>query len=286
LVRARCDERRRRERSPDGPRWHDRQEECLGRPREPLPTRVDDCPELPNAYDDALDAALRGLRLDLAPSARDAIDGHVRLLLAWNASINLTAVREPAAVAVRHVADSLTAMPILRDEAVGGVLDLGSGGGYPGIPIAATLESVEDLLIESIGKKAAFLEVASRAIGLEGRVRVGSARAEGLAFDDRHRERWPAVIARAVASLADLVELAFPLLAPGGLLIAWKRQGLDAELRAGRRAIDALGGGELETRPVPWDGLDGHVLVLARRGTRAVPIAYPRPPADRRRRPW
>jgi len=266
--------------------WHDRQEECLGRPREPLPTRVEACPSLPHAYGDALDAALRGLQLPLPPDARDAIDGHVRLLLAWNAAINLTAVRDPAQIAVRHVADSLTAWPILRDEAIDGFLDLGSGGGYPGIPLAAALGSIEAVLVESVRKKAAFLEVAARATGLERRVRVGAVRAEALADDERHRERWPAVTARAVASLPELVELAFPLLLPGGLLVAWKRHGIDAELGAGRRAIDALGGGDLETRPTAWAGLDGHILVLARRGPRAVPASYPRPPADRRRRPW
>jgi 16S rRNA G527 N7-methylase RsmG len=89
-----------------------------------------------------------------------------------------------------------------------------------------------------------------------------------------------------VAALADLVELAFPLLAPGGLLIAWKRDGLDAEAAAGRRAIEALGGGSLEVRPVGWAGLDGHVLVLARRSHGVVPPGYPRDPAERRRHPW
>jgi 16S rRNA G527 N7-methylase RsmG len=94
------------------------------------------------------------------------------------------------------------------------------------------------------------------------------------------------VTVRAVAPLAELVELAFPLLAPGGMLIAWKRGGLETEAIAGRRAMDALGGGSIEIRPVGGVGLDGHVLVLARRGGGVVPVAYPRDVADRRRRPW
>ena len=284
--RARCDERRRRERSPGGPRRHDRTEECLGRSREPLPTRVEDGPPLPPAYADALEAALAGLAIDLDPVARAAIDGHVRLLLAWNASINLTAVRDPAHVAVRHVADSLTARDVLEMDGIDAFLDIGSGGGFPGLPLAASLPSVEALLVDSIGKKARFLEVAAAATGLAGRVRVGSVRAEALAVDRRHRERWPAVTVRAVAALAELVELAFPLLAPGGLLIAWKRDSIDAEATAGRRAIEALGGGSLEVRPIAWTGLDGHVLVLVRRDRGAVPSGYPRDPAERRRHPW
>jgi 16S rRNA G527 N7-methylase RsmG len=89
-----------------------------------------------------------------------------------------------------------------------------------------------------------------------------------------------------VAALSELIELAFPLLAPGGLLIAWKRDGHDAEATAARRAIETLGGGSLEVRPVAWTGLDGHVLVLARRADGVVPSGYPRDPAERRRHPW
>jgi 16S rRNA (guanine527-N7)-methyltransferase len=264
----------------------DRQEECLDRSRDPLPTRVEACPPLPVAYHDALEAALVAIGVVLDAPARRAIDGHVRLLLAWNAAINLTSVRDPAEVALRHVADSLTALGALRAAKIGAFLDLGSGGGFPGVPLAAAVPSIETLLIDSVGKKARFLGVAVEAIGLAGRVRVGSVRSEGLAADDRHRERWPAVTARAVAPLAELVELAFPLLAPGGVLLAWKRGNLDAELAAAERAIDALGGGSTEARPVRIAGLDGHCLVLVHRGRRSVPAAYPRERGARRRRPW
>jgi 16S rRNA (guanine527-N7)-methyltransferase len=154
------------------------------------------------------------------------------------------------------------------------------------MPLAAAVPSSEALLVDSVGKKARFLDVAVDAIGLAGRVRVGSVRSEALAADGRHRERWPAVTARAIAPLAELVELAFPLLAPGGLLIAWKRGHLDAELAAAGRAIDALGGGSTEVQQVELAGLDNHRLVLVRRGRRSVPAAYPREPAARRRRPW
>ena len=264
----------------------DRQEECLDRSRDPLPTRVEVCPPLPSAYDDALDVALAAGGVVLDAPARRAIDGHVRLLLAWNSAINLTSVRDPAEIAIRHVADSLTALPTLRSARIEGFIDLGSGGGFPGIPLAAAIPSIEALLIDSIGKKARFLEVATDAIGLAGRIRVGSVRAEGLAADARHRERWPAVTVRAVAPLAELVELAFPLLRPGGLLIAWKRGDLDAELAVGRRAIDALGGGSVDVQAVAQPGLDRHSLVVVRRDQEPVPVAYPRAPAARRRQPW
>ena len=101
----------------------------MDRPREPLPTRVQDTPTLPAAYDDALDTGLAELGLTLSDPVRAAIDGHARLLLAWTSAINLTAIRDPAAVAVAHVIDSLTGLAILREDGADRFIDIGSGGG-------------------------------------------------------------------------------------------------------------------------------------------------------------
>ena len=257
----------------------------MDRLREPLPTRVEDTPPLPSAYGDALDAGLKALRLTLTPAGRTAIDGHARLLMAWTRAINLTGIRDPAAVAVGHVIDSLTAVKLLRERGVDRLVDLGSGGGYPGIPIAVVLPAARVLLLEPVAKKAAFLSVVTEATGLAEVVEAAPVRAEALAGDPRHRGRWPAVTARAVAGLAELIELAFPLLTPGGCLVAWKRGDLGPEVEAAERAIAALGGGSLVVRAVDVPGLDGHRLVVATAHGR-VPAAYPRDPGARRRRPW
>jgi 16S rRNA (guanine527-N7)-methyltransferase len=210
--------------------------------------------------------------------------------VAWNASINLTAIRDPAAIAVRHVVDSLAAASALGQRRVGGLpvrafVDLGSGGGYPGIPLAAALPVEQVLLVESVGKKAAFLAAAVLATGLESRVAVASERAESLARDSRHRERWQAVTARAVGGLDELVELSFPLLVPGGILVAWKRGDIEDEIGAARRALASLGGGRIDTLQVEATGLDEHRLVVVTKRGRTAD-AYPRDPASRRRRPW
>jgi len=257
----------------------------VDRPREPLPTRVEDTPALAAAYHAALEAGLDALSLTLTPTARAAIDGHARLLMAWTTAINLTAIRDPAAVALGHVIDSLTALAILRERGADRMIDLGSGGGYPGLPLAAALPMTRALLIEPIAKKAAFLSVVATATGLADTVEVAPVRAEALAADRRHRGRWPVVTARAVAGLAELVELTFPLLTPGGCLVAWKRGDLGPELVAAERAMAALGGGQIDVRPVPVAGLADHRLVVAT--TRAAaPPEYPRDPATRKRRPW
>jgi 16S rRNA (guanine527-N7)-methyltransferase len=263
----------------------------LDRRREPLPTRVQDTSPLPPAYRDAVARGLADLGIALPASALTAIEGHVRLLLAWTPAINLTAIRQPAAVAVGHVVDSLSALPLVAERVPRRMLDLGSGGGFPGLPLAAALAGLgretEVTLLEPIGKKARFLETVAEATGLAARVVVAARRAEGLVREPGARGAWDVVTARAVASTADLVELAFPLLGPGRALIAWKRGGLTAELDAAARAVDALGGGTLDVVDIAVRGLDEHRLVVASRsGGGHVPERYPRDPGQRRRRPW
>lgn len=262
----------------------------LERRREPLPTRVMDTPLLPPPYEAALERGLRSLAIGLSDAARSAIEGHVRLLLAWTQAINLTAIREPAAVALGHVVDSLTARDLIVDLAPRRMLDLGSGGGFPGIPLAASLRDddpdVRVTLLEPIRKKARFLATAVAATGLQTTVQVETGRAEDIARGPG-ADSWDVVTARAVTTTADLVELAFPLLTPGGTLVAWKRGDITDEVAAANRAVSALGGGTVRVVDVVVPGLDAHRLVaITRSTTGAVPSAYPRDAAVRKRRAW
>ncbi|MEW5990123.1 MAG: 16S rRNA (guanine(527)-N(7))-methyltransferase RsmG [Chloroflexota bacterium] len=257
----------------------------MNRQREPLPTDVSSLPALPAAYARALEAALVDLGLQLTTSVRTAIDAHVRLLLAWNSAINLTTITDPADIARRHVADSLAASGIIRAGSHRSILDLGSGGGFPGLPLAAVLAESRVLLVDSVAKKVAFLDAVRHAIGLTGRVDVATARAESLRPAAR-RAGWDAVTARAVGPLDDLVELALPLLADGGRLVAWKRGEISAELAAARRAATVLGGSEPVVHAVPASpGLAGHLLIVIAKEA-PTPAGYPRDPAARKRRPW
>ncbi len=258
----------------------------MDRLREPLPSRVLGLPELPAAGLAVLDEGLAALGLaDLAGPARSAVVDHLRLLLAWNAAINLTAIRDPTVAVRRHVLDSLTAVPVLRERGIDALVDLGSGGGFPGLPLAAVLPARRALLVESVAKKARFLDVAVEAIGATGRIEAFAGRAEELAADRRHRERWPAVVARAVGGLGELAELSLPLLAPDGILIAWKRGDVASELAAAERAVAILGGDPPTVIEVdPGLGLEGHVLVVVTK-TGRTPPRYPRDPAERKHRP-
>lgn len=206
----------------------------------------------------------------------------MRLLLAWTGSINLTSIREPADVALLHVLDSLTAVAPLRRRGIARFVDLGSGGGLPGIPLALALPADRVLLVESVRKKAGFLEAAVGALDLTGRAVVEPRRAEDVARDLRDREQWPAVTARAVAALPELVELAFPLLTPGGVLVAWKRGAIDAELDGAAAILPGLGGGGIEVLDPGLPGLPGHRLVVVEKTGRTAD-SWPRDPAIRRR---
>jgi 16S rRNA (guanine527-N7)-methyltransferase len=181
-------------------------------------------------------------------------------------------------------------------------VDLGSGGGFPGLPLAAALPADRALLIDSVGKKVRFLATAIEAVGLGSHVAAEAARSESLAAAPADRGQWPAVTARAVAPLAELVELALPLLHAGGVLVAWKRdatsdgRSLDDELATGRRALAAIDrDARLEVRrAIPGSSagaagvaeLADHRLVVIERGRGAIAGTYPRDPATRRRQPW
>lgn len=274
---------RRRERLPDGQAQH-REEDAPDRPRGPLPTRVTDLPELDPGYVHALDAGLAAMGLELPPAVRTQVDDHVRLLLAWNAAINLTAIREPAEIARLHVLDSLAAVRPLRALGITGLLDIGSGGGFPGLPLAAALEARRALLVDSVGKKVRFLQTVIEATGRADRALAENARVEALAHDARDREAWPAVTARAVTTLAELVELGLPLVAPGGVLVAWKREPVAHELELAAEALRALRAGRVRVISADVPGLESHCLVVIERGGPIDPV-FPRDPAERKRRP-
>jgi len=275
--------------------------------RESLPTCVNGLEPLPAGYWEAIRAGLPAIRAGLpaisggsgggsfsgsgsgddpgvSEAQLQAIGDHVRLLVAWNGAINLSGIRAPNTIARDQVLDSLTALPLLRRAGVEEFLDIGSGGGFPGLPLAMALPARRALLVESVGKKVRFLATAVEATGLGDHVAVAATRAETLAADPRHRGHWQAVLARAVADMTELAELALPLLQIGGLLVAWKRQPINDELARADSAIHQLRGRLIRLQPVVVPGLEDHVLVVVEK-LAETPGEFPRDPAARRRRP-
>lgn len=248
-----------------------------------------------NADDDAAAQARRALEELLAqvPAIagtlpRDFLDAaqrFVALLLAANRRVNLTRVTAPAEVARLHLFDSLVALPLIDGVAAGEAIDIGSGGGLPGLPLALARPEMRWTLVDSVGKKAALLGEFVAALGLRN-VAVLSDRAEALGRARQHREQYAVATARACAALPVLVELALPLVAPGGLLIAWKGPISDAddEVRRARVAIGQLGGGRLSIVDPGMPALGGHRLVTVPK-ERATDARFPRRPGEPGRRP-
>lgn len=214
-------------------------------------------------------------------------------LLSANESMNLTAVRDAEAGWRRHVLDSLTLLPALAqlDEGAS-VIDVGSGGGLPGMPLAICMPHLRFTLLEATGKKAEFLRVEASRLGL-GNVSVVSARAEAAGHDrgervaeagrtrrvGGHREAYDAAVARAVGPMSVIAELTVPFVKLGGVALLIKGQKADEELVEAAGALRLLNAVHARTIETPT----GRIVVLEKRS--ATPRDYPRADGEPKRAP-
>jgi 16S rRNA (guanine527-N7)-methyltransferase len=207
------------------------------------------------------------------------------LLIERNTTVNLTAITEPLAIARKHFLDSLTALAVRRWTGRERVIDVGSGAGFPGLALRIARPELRVTLVESVGKKARFIEEVVGALAVDG-VEVRNARAESLV--EEKRATYDVGTARAIGTLGAVMEYLLPFLRVGGDAIAWKGR-LDAELPGARRAIAALGGELASITTTAALGVDdvlpGRALVVVRK-IRPTPPRFPRTAAEAKRRPW
>ena len=231
----------------------------------------------------ARDAEHIGVHLDAATLA--LCERYANLLIERNTTMNLTAITAPADIAAKHFLDSFTAVAVRTWTGRERIIDVGSGAGFPGLALRLALPGTHVTLVESMGKKARFLEEVTGALDLD-RVEIRNERAEALAH--ARRERYDVGTARAVGTLGAIVEYLLPFLRVGGDAIAWKGR-VDAELAGAKKACAAIGGEIVKITPTSELGLGailpGRSLVLVRK-LRATPSRYPRSPAEAKRRPW
>lgn len=203
----------------------------------------------------ALDQGLAGLGLDLPGPARRQLLDYLALLAHWNRRINLTAVRLPREMLVRHLLDSLAVLPWLHGTRI---VDLGSGPGLPGIPLAVARPDLDVTLVDSNGKMARFQREAVRQLGLGARCHPVQARAE--AYDPGPDRRFDTVLSRAYAPLDRFVAGSRHLLAPGGRWLALKGRRPDAELASLPADIRVQA-----IQPLAVPGLAGqrHAIIMA-----------------------
>lgn len=213
--------------------------------------------------------------VQLSPRVVTALSIYERELIDWNSKFNLTAVRDPAAIRTKHFLDSFSCVLAWGAQPPRRLVDVGTGAGFPGIPLRILYPGLKLTLVESVGKKAMFCEHVVRLLGLDG-VEVVKARAEDIGCDPAHRERYDWAVARAVANLPVLSEYLLPLVRIGGSALAMKGESGPAEAQSAERALKLLGGKLKQVVPVSLPGIvDERYLILIDK-TAATPPRYPR----------
>ncbi|HRQ39151.1 MAG TPA: 16S rRNA (guanine(527)-N(7))-methyltransferase RsmG [Chloroflexota bacterium] len=209
---------------------------------------------------------------------------YLNLLLAWNERLNLTAVRDPQAIIERHFYDSLTCAAVTGDLNGRALIDIGSGAGFPGLPLKIAFPQLQLTLVESIAKKTAFLQAVVTELGLTS-VQILAERAEILGHQPTHRARYDWAVARAVADMRVLAEYLLPFCRLGGSMLAQKGENAAAETAAAAHAIHILGGSEAHLHPMPLPGTHNvHYLVVVEKCA-PTPEPYPRRPGMAAKRP-
>jgi len=209
-------------------------------------------------------------------------------LIEWNKKINLTAITDYSSVQVKHFLDSLTITLALPEEEMErpdfNIIDIGTGAGFPGVPLKILFPQPKLVLIEPTTKKTAFLLHIICKLELEN-VEVLNNRAEEAAHLPLYREQFALVLSRAVALLPTLVELTLPFCQTGGRFIAQKKGEIDQEINRAKKAIAALGGKLDQIRKIELDEFNGVRYLVIIDKIYPTPNKYPRRPGLPRRRP-
>jgi len=204
-----------------------------------------------------------------------ALEHYERELLEWNERFNLTAIRDVEGIRTKHFLDSLSCLLVLKDPHPTRLIDIGTGAGFPGIPLKIVLPNLKLTLVESVGKKVNFCRHMVQVLNLDA-VEVLQARAEDLGMDRAYRERYDWAVARAVAGMPTLAEYLLPLVRVGGAILAQKGESGPTEVHGAEHAFQLLGGRVRKLLKFNLPGIveDRYLIVIDK--TAATPPGYPR----------
>jgi 16S rRNA (guanine527-N7)-methyltransferase len=219
--------------------------------------------------------AQRQLGLHLTRSQLSALSLYERELVDWNTRFNLTAIRDPHEIHIKHFLDSLTCLLPMREKPFERLIDVGTGAGFPGIPIKIVSSKLHLTLVESVGKKAEFCRHVVNVLNLQ-KVDVVQERAEIVGQDPSHREQYDWAVARAVAILPVLAEYLLPLVRVGGSMLAMKGESGPAEAHSAEHALRVLGGHLRQLLPVTLPGVAEERYIIIIDKVAATPATYPR----------
>ena len=213
--------------------------------------------------------------ISLSDRQMEQYNRYFELLVEWNEKINLTAITEPKEVAIKHMIDSITAYDenLFKDGIT--VIDVGTGAGFPGLPLKIFCPEIKLTLMDSLNKRIKFLQTVVEELGLKD-VECVHARAEEGARNKKYRESFDIAVSRAVARLPILCEYCLPFVKKGGHFIALKGMQYNDEADEAAKAIKVMGGSKTEIRPVKLPELDDKRAVITITKTMPTPKAYPR----------
>jgi len=218
--------------------------------------------------------------LPLTDAQSTLLSRYLDLLLDANRMMNLTRITDRPAAELQHIADALTLLPFLPRQPHR-LVDVGSGGGVPGIPLAIARPDIDVTLIESTQKKARFLANSAAALNLSN-LKVLPDRAETIARGPQ-RETFDIAVARALAPMEILAEFCLPLVRVGGQLLAMKGPKIAEELPPAEKILPTLGGARPLIHPVNLPGLENHIIVEVPK-TSPTDKRYPRPASQAKRK--
>lgn len=206
-----------------------------------------------------------------------ALSTYEKELMSWNQKFNLTAIRDAEGIRVKHFLDSFSCVLAWKANPPSRLIDVGTGAGFPGIPLKILYPSMQVTLVESVGKKAMFCQHIVELLRLDG-VEVINGRAETVGQDPSHREKYDWAVARAVANLRVLSEYLLPLVKVGGAMLAQKGESGPAEAQAAERAIKLLGGKLTQVISLNLPGVVEDRYLVRVDKIHATPPKYPRKP--------
>ena len=220
-----------------------------------------------------LTAQAKAMGVKITPDQAARFQTYLELLLDWNERLNLTAITDPMEVAEKHFLDSLTLLAARPPKEGAKLLDVGTGAGFPGLPLKILRPDLRLALLDGTRKRLAFLEEVCKALGTE--AEFFHRRAEEAGRDPKLREGFDVVTARAVAPLNILCEYCLPLVKMKGMFLAMKGPGAQAELDQAARAFEVLGGRSVEVIPLALPTAGERNIVAARK-LAFTPKEYPR----------